>query len=115
VFYTTTKAYNIDKKIDYFAIRSMVIQSLENIVREELNQHIPRINLHKIALDIQQEDITIANSSDNLFDDQDDDAKLPASLLKLKIRNTTVYLNWRIAILKRMLLLYLCHQIPSFP
>src|SRR5881398_2415707 len=53
---TTTKAYSIDKKIDYFTVRSMVIQSLENIVREELNRHIASINLHKIAPDIQQED-----------------------------------------------------------
>ena len=30
-----------------------------------------------------------------------DDTKLSASLLKLKIRNTTEYLNWRIASLKR--------------
>jgi hypothetical protein len=37
VFDTTTKTYNIDKKIDYFTIRSMVIQCLENIIREELN------------------------------------------------------------------------------
>jgi hypothetical protein len=56
VFDTTTKAYNIDKKIDYFTVRSMVIQSLENIAREELNRHIARINLNKIFLDIQQED-----------------------------------------------------------
>jgi hypothetical protein len=34
----------------------MVIQSLENIIREELNRHIARINLHKITLDIEQED-----------------------------------------------------------
>jgi hypothetical protein len=104
VFDTTTKAYNIDKKIDYFTIRSMVIQSLENIVREELNLHIASINLNKTFLDIQQEDkegIVIVNSSNNLFDDQDDGIKLSASLLKLKIRNTTAYLNWRIAILKR--------------
>ena len=32
---------------------------------------------------------------------QDDDTKLSTSLLKLKIRNTTAYLSWRIAILKR--------------
>lgn len=31
MFDTTTKAYNIDKKIDYFTVRSMVIQSLEKI------------------------------------------------------------------------------------
>jgi hypothetical protein len=55
VFDTTTKACNIDKKIDYFAVSSMVIQSLENILREELNQRIGSIDLHKI-IDIQEED-----------------------------------------------------------
>jgi hypothetical protein len=101
---TTDKTYSIDKKIDYFTVRSMVMRSLENIVREELNRHIASINLHKIIDDIQEdeEDIIIANTSNNLFDYQDDDdTKLSASLLKLKIRNTTEYLNWRIAILKR--------------
>ena len=71
----------------------MVIQSLENIVREELNRHIARINLHETFFDIQQEDkedSIIANSSNNLLDDQvDNNNKLSASLLKLKIRNTT--------------------------
>ncbi|HET7390991.1 MAG TPA: hypothetical protein VFJ51_09225 [Nitrososphaeraceae archaeon] len=100
---TTDKTYSIDKKIDYFTVRSMVIRSLENIVREELNRHIASINLHKIIDGIQEdeEDIIIANTSNNLFDYQDDDTRLPTSLLKLKIINTTEYLNWRIAILKR--------------
>src|SRR5205823_6181825 len=89
-------------KIDYFTARSMVIRSLEKIVREELNRNIASINLHKIIDGIQDdEDIIIANTSTSLVNYQDDDTKLPASLLKLKIRNTTEYLNWRIAILKR--------------
>ena len=75
----------------------MVIQSLENIVREELNRHIASINLHKIHIQEDEKDIVIANTSNNLFDSQE----LPASLLKLKIRNTTAYLNWRISVLKR--------------
>jgi hypothetical protein len=101
VFDTTTKAYNIDKKIDYFTVRSMVIQSLEKIVREELDRHIASINLYKINNDVQEdEDAIIANTNNSLFDDQDD-TKLSTSLLKLRIRNTTGYLNWRIAILKR--------------
>ena len=79
----------------------MVIQSLENIVREKLNRRIASINLHKIDIDVQEdEDTIIANTTNSLFDDQHD-TKLSASLLKLKIRNTTEYLNWRIAILKR--------------
>jgi hypothetical protein len=96
--------YNVDKTFDYFTIKAMVIESLEKIVRQELNLHIGCINLHKI-IDIQEdedkEDIIIANTSKNLFGSQDDNNELPASLLKLKIRNTTEYLNWRIAILKR--------------
>jgi hypothetical protein len=99
VFDTTTKACNIDKKIDYFTVRSMVIQSLENIVREELNRRIASINLHKRALHIQGDEDIIANTG-NLFDDQHDNNELSAPLLKSKIRNTTEHLNWRIAILR---------------
>ena len=96
--------YNVDKTFDYSTIKSMVIKSLEKIVRQELYLHIGCVNLHKI-IDIQEdedkEDIIITHSSNNLLDDQVDDTKLSASLLKLKIRNITEYLNWRIAILKR--------------
>jgi hypothetical protein len=105
MFNTTTKAYSLDKTIDYFTVRSMVIQSLEKIVREELDRHIASNNLHELDIQEDEEDIIIAaNTSSNLFDDHDDDNKLSASLLKLKIRNTTEYLNWRIAILKRDIL-----------
>jgi hypothetical protein len=79
VFDTTDKAYNIDKKIDYFTVRSMVIRSLENIVREELNRHIASIGLHKIIDGIQEdddEDIIIANTNNNLVDYQHDNTKL---------------------------------------
>jgi hypothetical protein len=95
--------YNADKTFDYFTIKSMVIQSLEKIVREELNRHIASINLQELDIQEDEEDsIIAANTSNNLFDDQDDDdTKLSAPLLKLKIRNTTEYLNWPIAILKR--------------
>jgi hypothetical protein len=57
--------YNVNKTFDYFTIKAMVIESLEKIVREELNRRIGSINLHKI-IDI-QEDIVIANTSKNLF------------------------------------------------
>jgi hypothetical protein len=67
----------------------MVTQSLEKIVRQELNRHIGCINLHKIDTHENKEDIVIASTANNLFDHQDDDAKLSAPLLKLKIRNTT--------------------------
>ncbi|HZA06098.1 MAG TPA: hypothetical protein VE619_00210, partial [Nitrososphaeraceae archaeon] len=65
VFDTITKAYNIDKKIDYFAVRSMVIQSLENIVREELNRRMASINLHKIDIDVQEDEDTIISNTSN--------------------------------------------------
>jgi hypothetical protein len=60
----------------------MVIQSLENIVREELNRYIARrINLNKIDIDVQVgRDIVIANVSNNLFEDQHD-TELSTSLL----------------------------------
>jgi len=74
VLYTTDKTYRVDKKIDYFTVRSMVIRSLENIAREELDRHVASINLHKIVIQPEDEDI-IANTSNNLFDDQDDDNK----------------------------------------
>ena len=86
-------AYNVDKTFDYSTIKAMVIESLEKIVKEELDRRIASINLHKIDIQEDEEDI-IANTS-NLFDDQHDNNELPASLLKLKIRNTTEYLNWR--------------------
>ena len=93
--------YNVDKTFDYFAIKAMAIQSIEKIVRKELNRRIASIDLYKINNDVQEdEDTIITNTSNSLFDDQDD-TKLSASLLKLRIRNTTWYLNWRIAILKR--------------
>jgi hypothetical protein len=66
----------------------MVIRSLEKLVGEELNRHMTSINLHKIIDGIQEdkEDIIIANTSNNLFDHQDDDdTKLSASLLKLVV------------------------------
>ena len=72
----------------------MVIESLEKIVKEELDRRIASINLHKIDIQEDEEDI-IANTSNNLFGNQDDNNKLSAPVLKLKIRNTTEYLNWR--------------------
>jgi hypothetical protein len=92
--------YNVGKTFDYFTIKAMVIESLEKIVRTELNQRIGSINLYKKDT---HEDIVISSTANNLFGSQDDDNnnKLSASILKLKIRNTTAYLNWHIAILRR--------------
>ena len=88
--------YNVDKTFDYFTIKAMVTQSLENIVREELNLHIASINLRKIDTHEDKEDVAISSTANNSFDHQDDNNnnnKLSAALLKLKIRNTTEYLK----------------------
>src|SRR5215212_3826517 len=80
---------NIDKEFDYPTIKDIVIQSLEKMVKKAL----------KKRADISQ---------DAIFEDNDHPnnvnllAPPPASpLLKLKIRNTTRYLNWRLSVLKR--------------
>ena len=97
MFDTADNAYNVDKKIDYSAVISMVIRSLEKIVREELNRHGSqrRVNLNKME---EEKDVVVIAGTNHLFDD---DTILSPSLLKLRIRNTTEYLNWRIAILRR--------------
>jgi hypothetical protein len=101
MFDTADNAYNVDKKIDYSTVRSMVIRSLEKIVREELNRHSSqgRVNLNKTEEEGEEEDVIVVSAGTNhLFDN---DIIRSPSLLKLRIRNTTEYLNWRIAILKR--------------
>ena len=78
---------NIDKEFDYPTIKDIVIQ-LEKMVKKALKK---RANI----------------SQDAIFEDNDypNNVNLlapPASpLLKLKIRNTTRYLNWRLSALKR--------------
>ena len=98
MFDTSDNAYNVDKKIYYSAVRLIIIRSLEKIVREELNRPSSQrsVNLHKMEEE-EEEDVIIAGTN-HLFDN---DTILSPSLLKLRIRNTTEYLNWRIAILRR--------------
>ena len=100
MFDTADNAYNVDKKIDYSTVRSMVIRSLEKIVREEINRHSSqrRVNPNKTEEEGEEEDVVVIANTNHLFDN---DTILSPSLLKLRIRNTTEYLNWRIAILKR--------------
>ena len=101
MFVTADNAYNVDKKIDYSTVRSMVMRSLEKIVREELNRHSSqgRVNLNKTEEEGEEEDVIVVSAGTNhLFDN---DIIRSPSLLKLRIRNTTEYLNWRIAILRR--------------
>ena len=50
MFDTAYNVYNVCKKTDYSTVRSIVIRSLEKIVREELNRHSSqrRVNLNKM-------------------------------------------------------------------
>ena len=67
----------------------MVMRSLEKIVRGELNRHSSqrRVNLNKME---EEEDVVVIADTNHLFDN---DTILSPSLLKLRIRNTTEYLN----------------------
>src|SRR3954462_9217524 len=100
MFDIANNTYNVDKKINYSAVRSMVMRSLEKIVREELNLHSSQrsVTLHKMEEEEgkEDEDVVIVAGTNHLFDN---DTILSPSLLKPRIRNTTEYLNWRIAIL----------------
>src|SRR5205085_1548993 len=102
MFDTANNTYNVDKKIDYSAVRSMVMRSLEKIVREELNRHSSQrsVTPHKMEEEGKEEEdvVVVIAGTNHLFDN---DTILSPSLLKPRIRNTTEYLNWRIAILKR--------------
>ena len=85
------KIYNIERGVDYATVKAIVLISLEKIAKEEA--------LKKKA-NVMNDVIFDYGSIDN----NPNYVKLsapPAPLLKLKIRNTTKYLNWRIAVLKR--------------
>jgi hypothetical protein len=81
--------YNIDKEFDYATIKDIVIQSLEKIAKEEALK-----NIHQnVIFEFQDNDDHQVNVNNLLAP--------PTPLLKLKIRNTTKYLNWRLSVLKR--------------
>ena len=94
--------YNIDRIFDYVTLKEMVLQSLKKMLREEISrqhhlsqqQQQPIINQHKME---EEEAITEEDDDHN----PNNNNSLPAPILKLRIRNTTKYLNWRIAILRR--------------
>jgi Cytoplasmic tRNA 2-thiolation protein 2 len=83
--------YNIDREFDYPTIKATVIQSLEKIVKEEALKNTSNIGNYVVS-DLEGNDDP--KSVNNLL-------APPSPLLKLKIRNTTKYLNWRLSILKR--------------
>jgi hypothetical protein len=86
--------YNIDRIFDYVTLKEMVLESLKKMLREEISkQQQPIINQHKM-----EEEEAIPKDDDH---DSNNNNSLPAPILKLRIRNTTKYLNWRIAILRR--------------
>ena len=70
MFDTFNNAYNVDKKIDYSAVRSMIIRSLEKIVRGELNRHSSqrRVNLNKMEEEGKEEDVVVIADTNHLFD-----------------------------------------------
>jgi hypothetical protein len=74
--------YDIDKTFDYDIIKAIVFTSLEKIAKAEA--------LKKTY------DFGCINDSNNIVQ-----TTSPTPLLKLQIRNTTKYLNWRVAVLKR--------------
>jgi hypothetical protein len=81
--------YNIDKEFDYPTIKGIVIQSLEKIVKEEVLKKTANIS-HDVIFEGNDYTYNVNNL-----------VAPPTPLLKLKIRNTTKYLNWRLSILKR--------------
>jgi hypothetical protein len=82
--------YNIDKEFDYTTLKAIVVKSLEKIAKQEALK-----NASNIPDDV---------LSDSKGIDDPNNMKIfapPSHLLKLKIRNTTEYLTWRLLILKR--------------
>jgi 5-methylcytosine-specific restriction endonuclease McrA len=78
--------YNIDREFDYTTIRAIAIQSLEKIAKEALKKR-----PNNVVFDFKDDEYS---NNVNLL-------APPTPLLKVKIRNTTKYLNWRLSILKR--------------
>ena len=79
--------YNIDRDFDYATVKAIVIKSLEKIAKEEAALE----NTSNVLSDIKGN-----------IDPRNLEAFAPPTpLLKLRIRNTTTYLNWRLSILKR--------------
>jgi hypothetical protein len=83
--------YNIDREFDYATVRSLVLTSLEKIVKQEALKNKPNV-LNDLLFDYGGVEYNPNNISQ---------AAMPTPLLKLKIRNTTQYLQWRLLILKR--------------
>ncbi len=82
--------YNIDREFDYATVKGIVLRSLEKIAKEEALKNISNIP-----------DDFLFDFSGNADPNYVKPSVPSTPLLKLKIRNTTGYLNWRISILRR--------------
>jgi hypothetical protein len=82
--------YNTDREFDYATVKDIVLKSLEKIAKEAALGN--RSNI--------PDDFCFDSKGDFDFSNVKPSAP-PTPLLKLKIRNTTKYLNWRLSILKR--------------
>jgi hypothetical protein len=83
--------YNIHREFDYCTVKAFVSKTLEKIAKEEA------LKKRSTMTDDVIFDYGSINNNPNYV-------KLsapPTPLLKLKIRNTTKYLKWRLLILKR--------------
>ena len=81
--------YNIDKEFDYTTVKSIVLKSLNKIAKQQVLK-----NIHNVVIFDSKDNDDLPVNVNKLLPQ-------PTHLLKLKIRNTTKYLSWRIAVLKR--------------
>jgi hypothetical protein len=110
-----TNIYNINRNFDYATIKVMILKSFEKIVRKEFNRRL-FLSLQYQHQQQQQQGITDINQQRKLeIQDEGKQEKeaitnydaaaaansLSTPILKLRLRNSSKYLNWRIAILKR--------------
>jgi hypothetical protein len=77
--------YNIHKEFDYSTVRAIVVNSLEKMLKQESLRDTSIISNHILP---------------DTKDGANNQLAPPTPLLKLKIRNTTEYLIWRLSILK---------------
>jgi hypothetical protein len=102
---------NVNRQFDYPTIKKMVLLSFKNISKEVKEyydndwSYCPLIIDSNSSLSTVQNHIT-SQDMPNASNENKEDTLSPSSpssllLLKLRIRNTTQYLKWRISILKR--------------
>jgi hypothetical protein len=90
--------YNIDREFDHTTVKTIVLKSLVKLAKEEASKKRSR----DLVFDYCRVDDNPSSVSQV--------APPPTPLLKLKIRNTTKYLNWRLSILKRdNFTCWICH------